>query len=162
MAISTFPAAAGGAAKIRKAENFTASGTFTAPAGVTHVMVGMVAGGGGGGGDENNGSSGGSTSFDGNSYAGARGGVGANGATQEAGSSAAANTGGGGSAYTLFETGEGSSTTGDGADSNLQWRGFDVIAGNSYTVTIGAGGSGRAPGGNGGSGYLVVTYEVEA
>jgi hypothetical protein len=52
MAVSIFPAASsgGGSSKTQKVQEFTASGSWTAPAGVLAVEVFLVAGGGGSGG----------------------------------------------------------------------------------------------------------------
>jgi len=159
MAISTFPAAGGGAAKIRKAENFSSSGSWTAPAGVTEVLVGMIAGGGAGGGEPNTGANGSNTSFGTLAVNGSTGGRPAQSSLQESGKSGAVNTGQGGSGAGAFLE---YNSSGAGQGGSMQWQGLSVTPGNSYTVTIGAGGAQTDNAGNGGSGFLVVTYEVDA
>jgi len=90
---------------------FLSTGTFTAPTGVTKVMVTVCGGGGGGGGTTNNNRSG-----------------------------------------------------GGGAGAHVERVGVDVVAGNNYTVTVGAGGAGgvgAADGVDGGvSSFAGASYTI--
>lgn len=166
MAISQFPAANGLA---RRVDLFTASGTWTAPAGVTYAVAYIRAGGGGGGGrGGTTGSAGGSSSAFGTTCNGGNGGVPFTNQTSNTvdGTNAPANSGAGGGGAGSVDTG----TTGGrhgtaekGHDGCQLVVGSVVTPGTGYTITIGsggAGGTGTGPGGNGGSGAVWIEYEV--
>lgn len=165
MAISTFPApsVAGGAAKEKRVDLFTATGSFTAPVGVNHVIVHLVGGGGGGGGKEGYGASGSPSSFNGTTYSGGRGAP-HTGQASSGGVAGLANTGQGGSGAGGFSFSS-EVPAQDGADSNVRMQGVTVTPGSSFAVVVGAGGAGgggSAAGGAGGSGYVAIEYYVEA
>jgi hypothetical protein len=151
-----------GGALMKKVEAFTASGTWTVPAGVTYAVAHMLGGGGGGGDQTQNGSDGGDSSV---AFAGgtvtAPGGVGAN-LTGSGGSPGivdqAANSGRGGYSNTR---------TWSGGDAQWVVAGDTVTPAASITVTVGAAGAGGSggvnnPGGDGGSGYVWIEYYEEA
>ena len=152
-------AAVGGATMIKKVEAFTASGTWTVPAGVTYAIA-HIRGGGGGATFSGLGTSGGSSSV---AFAGgtitAAGGNGAG--TQFAGGSTA-------SAAPAVNSGEGGYITqlnGDKSDSTYGGRGAYIVAADtvtpaaSITVTVGAGGTGNRAGA---TGYVWIEYYEEA
>jgi len=159
MAVSSFPASGGGgASKEGRIDYFSATGTWTAPTGVSYAIVTLASGGGGGGGLFGNGSYGSSSSFDGFSLLGATHGSMGTGSNYTNGASGLANTGqGGGSATVTGYTGL------EGKSSLPVRRGFIVTPETGYSLVVGAGGSGggEGSGGSGGSGYLTVEYLVE-
>jgi hypothetical protein len=141
-----------------KVEAFTASGTFTPPAGVTYAIAHIRGGGGAM-------SQSGATSGGNSSVAFVSGTVTANGGefvnlfpAAPGGSSGADNSGlaaRGGAVWTAASyTSFGADTAGDGAEIVA---GADVTAGVGITVTVGAGGTGTLAGG---SGFVYITYEV--
>lgn len=156
----------------KRVDLFIASGTWTAPTGVTYAIANIRAGGGGGAGSYNgtagNGSTGGSSSAFGTT---ALGGAGAhrsnlNGDGNIAGFAGPVNSGdGGGGCGTSTSNGHSPNRSG-GAGAYLV-IGSSVTPGTGYTITVGAGGAagtagfpGGAAGGAGGSGAVWIEYEV--
>lgn len=153
--------------KMKKVEAFTASGTWTVPAGVTFAIAHMVGGGGGGGGLTSStgvrGSDGGTSSvaFDSGTEtapAGRGGPAATNTAFTYDGLDGLANSGRGGG-----RTGTGVTTVsfGGGESAPSISVGGTVTPGGSVTVTVGSGGAGggaTATGGTGGSGYVFIEY----
>jgi hypothetical protein len=144
---------------------FTASGTWTVPAGVTYAIAHIRAGGGGAGSYNDSGAGGTS------SVAFAGGTISATG-----GNPCKANFSGGGGPFALNTTagqansGNGAIMTGSSASGyfqNLEGRsGAYIVAGGavtpaaSITVTVGAGGVAGTSGAAGGSGYVWIEYQV--
>jgi hypothetical protein len=135
-------------------EAFSASGTFTVPAGVTYAIAHIRAGGGGigltagAGGTSSVAFAGGTISATGgaaNTHA-------ANGGVAGARIAGAANSGNGGS---CFDQTPNYNFAGDGAE---------IVAGDavtpaaSITITVGAGGTAGTNGAAGGSGYVWIEY----
>ena len=148
---------------IKKVEAFTATGTWTVPAGVTYAIAHMLGGGGGGGGA----SAGGATPGGDSSVAFASGTVTAPGGQEGretlnnglAGADNQANNSGRGAGPNAL-TGQ------QGYDAQWVVAGAAVTPAASITVTVGAGGSGDSTGthagGDGGSGYVWIEYYEEA
>jgi hypothetical protein len=136
---------------------FTASGTFTPPAGVTYAIAHITAGGGGAG-DASSGAGGtSSVAFAGGTIS-ATGGLGANhvGAGGTRGSRAGvANSGQG--ACAMYSDQGAFVLGGNGA---YIVAGGAVTAGVGITVTVGAGGVAGTNGAAGGSGYVWIEYQV--
>jgi hypothetical protein len=134
---------------------FTASGTFTVPAGVTYAIAHIRAGGGGAG-DSSSGTGGTSSVAFASGTISATGG---NGANTTAGSvSVAGATNSGQGAWARASTGAYQSKAGDGA---YIVAGGAVTPAASITVTVGAGGTAGTNGGAaGGSGYVWIEYQV--
>ena len=141
---------------------FTASGTFTPPAGVTYAIAHIRAGGGGCG----RGAAGGAGGTSSVAFAGgtisATGGNGsgmASGIVNMAARAGQANSGQGASMNGII-----SSDGGIGA--NLGGYGAEIVAGGAVTpgtgitVTVGAGGTAGTDGAAGGSGYVWIEYQV--
>lgn len=135
---------------------FTASGTWTVPAGVTYAVATIYGGGGGAGITSGDGGS--------SSVAFASGTVTANGGNKftmsqvDGGSAGAANSGNGATAFkSVINTSQGGVAAQNGA---IITAGATVTPAASITVTVGAGGTASAPGAAGGSGYVYITYEV--
>lgn len=141
---------------------FTASGTWTVPAGVTYAIAHIRAGGGGVG-------------------RGAAGGAGGTSSVAFAGGTVSATGGNGSGMYNAAGTntsragqansGLGASMTGviagdGGIGPNLGGDGAYIVAGGavtpaaSITVTVGAGGTAGTDGAAGGSGYVWIEYQV--
>tara|TARA_R110000868_G_scaffold90104_2_gene250363 strand:+ start:1897 stop:2436 length:540 start_codon:yes stop_codon:yes gene_type:complete len=152
---------AGGAVKV---ERFTASGTWTVPAGVTYAVA-YILGGGGGVGSASSGTGGtSSVAFAGGTVS-ATGGVGVNTnfATNGFVSSAVgtANSGQGAKITNYYDTGTRLAGVGvliaqDGA---LITAGATVTPAASITVTVGAGGVAGTSGAAGGTGYVYIEYQ---
>jgi hypothetical protein len=134
---------------------FTASGTWTVPAGVTYAIA-HIRGGGGGAGDSSSGTGGSSSvAFAGGTIT-ANGGNPANTTGTSVTVAGATNSGQG--AFARTTSGTYSFQAGDGAY---------IVAGNAVTpaasisVTVGAGGTAGTNGGAaGGSGYVWIEYQV--
>ena len=147
---------------IKKIAAFTASGTWTVPAGVTYAIAHILGGGGGAG----------------------RGSSGTGGASSVAFAGGTVSAAGGlpldaTAIYSLDAVARaGANNSGDGAaffglhGSNAQWgsgtrfggRGATIVAADSVTpaasitVTVGAGGAAGTNGAAGGSGYVYIEY----
>ncbi len=146
---------------VTKVEAFTASGTWTVPAGVTYAIAHIRAGGGGAG----RGSSGtggtSSVAFSGGTIS-ANGGIGNDGpsyATTEQFSRAGATNSGQGATWAGYDNNArgpiGSIFGGDGA---YVVAGGSVTPAASITITVGAGGTAGTGGAAGGSGYVWIEY----
>jgi hypothetical protein len=163
--------------KEKRVETFTGSTTWTVPAGVTFAKVTLTgAGGGGGGGNDNRttgaGQAGAASTFVHNSVTSScPGGKGAEGGTNTTGNFAyasPANTGRGGSS----NQGTGDGNTGQptarngintGTNAPTLVFGRTLTPGGTATITVGAGGAGGVTpnGATGGTGFVIVEYEVE-
>lgn len=134
---------------------FTASGTWTVPAGVTYAIAHIRGGGGG--------TSGGAGAGGTSSVAFAGGTVSATGgnAMTKSTSGGAANSSAG-----VANSGNGAHGIDTGAGAVIAQDGAYVVAGNavtpaaSITVTVGAGGTAGSDGAAGGSGYVWIEYQV--
>ena len=140
---------------------FTASGTWTVPAGVTYAIA-NIRGGGGGAGSASSGDGGTSSVAFAAGTISATGGKGMIVGTNGLGiSTAAGQANSGNPAY--FATDNGSSKVNNGSGVG---HGTYIVAGGvvspaaSITITIGAGGTAGTNGSAGGSGYIWITYEV--
>lgn len=149
---------------MRKLDVFKSSGTWTVPVGVTHAVATILGGGGG--------------------VCDGEGAAGTGGTSSVAFSSGTQSSVGGGgwtfgrAGYTASVTVAGTDNSGQGAQSGAQNKGYgqlshifggrgsmkvvsaDVTAGASITVTVGAGGNGGPNGAAGGSGIVLIEYEV--
>ena len=142
---------------------FTASGTWTVPAGVTYAIANIRAGGGGAAfsGAGTGGTS--SVAFAGGTIS-ALGGkplnVGGGSAALKSSEAGQANSGNGG--YVSMDTSASAiAEVGNSAQvGSFIVAGGAVTPGASITVTIGAGGTAGSVGAAGGSGYVWITYEV--
>lgn len=147
---------AGGAVKVTA---FTASGTFTPPAGVTYAVA-YITGGGGGVGNGASGTGGtSSVAFAGGTIS-ATGGIGANTFAGSVGNSqvGTANSGEGATCFAFGSGsfyGEGGGKAQNGA---LITAGGAVTAGVGITVTVGNGGVAGTSGAAGGTGYVYIEY----
>jgi hypothetical protein len=134
---------------------FTASGTFTPPAGVTYAIAHIRAGGGGAG--DTVGGAGGTSSV---AFAGgtisATGGAGLRTTGSGTRQTYAGATNSGNGAYASGDIGDGGNA-GNGA---YIVAGGAVTGGTGITVTVGAPGTAGTNGSAGGSGYVWITYEV--
>ena len=152
----------GGASKMKNVTTFTASGTFTPPAGVTYAVAYIRAGGGGMGTAASGTGGTSSVAFAGGTVS-ATGGAAVNLGLVTAVGGAAGTTNSGlgarGEGYNAALSGapQGSSFAGDGA---LITAGGAVTAGVGITVTVGAAGVAGTSGIAGGSGYVYIEYEV--
>jgi hypothetical protein len=149
---------AGGAVKV---ERFTASGTWTVPAGVTYAVAHIRAGGGGAGTASSGAGGTSSVAFAGGTVS-ATGGTGADYASFTAsgvGIAGSANSGNGAS-YFGNQSGAFFTVSTRGAQ-----NGAEIVAGGavtpaaSITVTVGAGGAAGTTGAAGGSGYVYIEYQ---
>jgi hypothetical protein len=155
-----------GFGKVKKVEAFTASGTWTVPAGVTYAIAHIRGGGG------NVRINGGTTGQGGSSsVAFASGTVTATGGYGVYVSGSGGNIVGGGAVAGQANSGHGahgwggkatSSENGQAEDGALIVAGADVTPAASITVTVGAGGTGSGgdTGADGGSGYVWIEYQV--
>ena len=152
---------------VTNVEAFTASGTFTPPAGVTYAIAHIRAGGGGCGRSSTTGGAGGTSSV---AFASgtisATGGSpqGAEGVTTETTSAVAGtvNSGQGGKISARVSGGTSEATSAATAGQ----AGAEIVAGGAVTpgtgiaVTVGAGGTAGTGGAAGGSGYVWIEYQV--
>lgn len=136
---------------------FTASGTWTVPAGVTYAIA-YIRGGGGGVGSASSGTGGtSSVAFSGGTVS-ATGGLGVNIAQFDVGFAGTANSGNGATGGRNFvNTSSGGVSAQNGA---LITAGATVTPAASITVTVGAGGVAGTSGAAGGSGYVYIQFEV--
>jgi hypothetical protein len=154
----------GGATMIKKVEAFTASGTWTVPAGVTYAIA-HIRGGGGGttsgitatqgdGGDSSVAFAGGTVT------AGGGGGILIVGQNTYNGHAAGPPNSGQGATGTAGANAY--SSGGNAADGAYIVAGDTVTPAASITVTVGAGGTAGTVGAAGGSGYVWIEYYEEA
>jgi hypothetical protein len=140
---------------------FTASGTWTVPAGVTYAIAHIRAGGGGAG--EASAGSGGSSSvaFSGGTITAAGGGAFNSNFNLSAVAVAGPANSGSGASYQASLSGGFYTSSTRGAQNGVELvAGGAVTAGASITITVGAGGTAGTGGAAGGSGYIYLTYEV--
>jgi hypothetical protein len=145
---------------VTNVEAFTASGTFTPPAGVTYAIA-HIRGGGGGAGKLSSGVGGtSSVAFAGGTISATGGGVINHDVSTGAQTYAGATNSGNGAFYNASD-GAGNSTQGGQAG-----NGAYIVAGGAVTpavgitVTVGAGGTAGTSGSAGGSGYVWIEYLV--
>jgi hypothetical protein len=141
-------------------EAFTASGTFTPPAGVTYAIAHIRAGGGGTG----TGSSGtggtSSVAFAGGTIS-ATGGLGINSSTNGSGSQQPGTVNSGqGAAFGYKDSGGNAGWASNAFDGAYIVAGGAVTPAVGITVTVGAGGTAGTSGAAGGSGYVWIEYQV--
>lgn len=162
LSASSFVFLPSGATLQTQVTEFTASGTFTPPTGVTYAVAHII---GGGGGTGNNTSAGtGGTS----SVAFASGTISATGgspkqyntATISANSAVAGATYTGEGAQIVFYASGAYNTTGTAQNGQVRVAGATVTPGTGITVTVGAGGVAGSNGAAGGSGYVWIEYGV--
>lgn len=142
----------------KKIEAFTASGTWTVPAGVTYAIAHMV-GGGGGIGTALTGGDGGDSSvaFASGTVTAAGGKKGPGSAFMNGPQAGAANSGFGANSLE-FNTQANSNVYSLGNAGARIVAGAAVTPAASITVTVGAGGSAGTSGAAGGSGYVYIEY----
>lgn len=145
---------------ITKVDRFTASGTWTVPAGVTYAIAHIRAGGGGTNAGAGNGgtssvafasgtvSATGGNAVDASGYSGLSGNA----------TSGAANSGQGG--FGIRNDNTVNYPNLKGGDGAYVVAGAAVTPAASITVTVGAGGVAGTNGGAGGSGYVWIEYQV--
>ena len=140
---------------------FTASGTWTVPAGVTYAIAHMMGGGGGAGRGSSGTGGASSVAFAGGTVS-AEGGLplDANAAySLDVGARAGANNSGDGAAFFGVHT-----TASVGSGTRFGGRGATIVAADSVTpaasitVTVGAGGAAGTNGAAGGTGYVFIEY----
>jgi hypothetical protein len=144
---------------------FTASGTWTVPAGVTYATAYIRAGGGGVGSASSGTGGTSSVAFAGGTVSATGGaGVNTNFAVNAFVSSAVgtANSGQGAKITNYYDTGTRLAGVGvlNAQDGALITAGGAVTAGANITITVGAGGVAGTSGAAGGTGYIYITYEV--
>ena len=141
-------------------EAFTASGTFTPPAGVTYAIAHIRAGGGGAGRSSSGAGGNSSVAFAGGTITATGGAVlNHNRDTQFTTVAGATNSGLG----AFFNASDGNgyfSTGGNAGDGAYVVAGGAVTPGTGITVTVGAGGTAGTNGAAGGSGYVWIEYQV--
>ena len=144
---------------VTNVEAFTASGTWTVPAGVTYAIAHIRAGGGGVGSASAGAGGTSSVAFAGGTIS-ATGGALVNSSTTVRGSRAGATNGGQGAMISKntndLNDGIVVLSAGDGA---YIVAGGAVTAGVGITVTVGAGGAAGTGGAAGGSGYVWIEYQ---
>jgi len=141
---------------------FTASGTFTPPAGVTYAVAHILAGGGGTG-DSGAGAGGNSSvAFAGGTITATGGGASiANLPYSTVNSGTRAANSGQGALRSVFRGADvGNSAVHNGGDGALITAGNTVTPAVGITVTVGAGGTAGTNGAAGGSGYVWIEYQV--
>ena len=140
---------------------FTASGTWTVPAGVTYAVAYIRAGGGGGGSASAGAGGTSSVAFAGGTVS-ATGGNPLNqtGITGNAITFAGVANSGEGAYYNASTAGDVRTTGGQAGNGALIVSGGAVTPAASITVTVGAGGVAGTTGSAGGSGYVYIEYEV--
>jgi hypothetical protein len=138
---------------------FTASGTWTVPAGVTYAIA-HIRGGGGGVGTDSSGSGGtSSVAFAGGTVSATGGNLdNSGGAVVDVARAGVANSGQG--AFTQAQQGGGYAWNAQGGDGAYIVAGGAVTPAASITVTVGAAGTAGTSGAAGGSGYVWIEYQV--
>jgi len=144
---------------ITKVDAFTASGTFTPPAGATYAVAHIQAGGGGVGlsGAGAGGTS--SVAFNGGTIS-ATGGNAYNVGNLNLSGGARAGATNSGQGAVVFQSEIGLSGTLIGGNGALIVAGGAVTAGTGIAVTVGAGGTAGTNGAAGGGGYVWIEYQV--
>ena len=153
-----------GVSRMKNVATFTASGTWTVPAGVTYAIA-YIRAGGGGIGSASSGTGGTSSVAFASGTVSATGGTLQNGATNSTPSgvvAGVANSGQGATGINVWDGGSGIRQmvvyqTRDGA---LITAGATVTPAASITVTVGAGGVAGTNGAAGGTGYVYIEFEV--
>jgi hypothetical protein len=146
---------AGGAVQVT---TFTASGTFTPPAGVTYAVAHILAGGGGAGSASSGAGGTSSVAFASGTISATGGGLMNHPRTSQIRTVAGAANSGYGANYNAVD-GSGFDPTGVSAGNGaLITAGGAVTAGTGITVTVGAGGVAGTNGSAGGSGYVWIEY----
>ena len=141
---------------VTNVEEFTASGTFTPPTGVTYAIAHIRAGGGGVGSGGTPGQGGTSSVAFAGGTASATGGLGMTGPGAVGNAQAGAANSGFGASYSSTSSGFYTKAQ-DGA---YIVHGAAVTAGVGITVTVGAGGVAGTNGAAGGTGYVWIEYVV--
>jgi hypothetical protein len=147
---------------VTEVEAFTASGTWTVPAGVTYAIA-HIRGGGGGVGDASSGNGGtSSVAFAGGRVSATGGGLSnANLPFSTINSGARAANSGQGAFRSVFRGADVSnSAVHNGGDGAYIVAGGAVTPAASITITVGAGGTAGTNGNAGGSGYVWIEYQV--
>ena len=137
---------------------FTASGTWTVPAGVTYAIAHIRAGGGGIGTSAGDGGTS-SVAFAGGTVS-ATGGLANTQATNSVNRSTAGVANSGWGALGLFDSGAVYYANQYGGNGAYIVAGGAVTPAASITVTVGAGGTAGTSGAAGGSGYVWIEYQV--
>ena len=146
---------------ITKVDSFTASGTFTPPAGVFYAVAYIRAGGGGSGAGSQGAGGNSSVAFAGGTITATGGSASGNSSTQSPRSTAgAANSGKGALTATFRNPEDGYSFIVMGVDGQYVVSGGAVTPGTGIAVTVGAGGTAGTSGAAGGSGYVWIEYQV--
>jgi hypothetical protein len=145
---------------VTNVDEFTASGTWTVPAGVTYAIAHILAGGGGTG--LANATAGGTSSvaFAGGTASATGGNPMNNGDLALGTVSRAGQANSGVGAFASYTTGGGVTAVGSGGDGAYIVHGAAVTPAASITITVGAGGTAGTNGAAGGSGYIWIEYVV--
>lgn len=143
---------------VTQVEAFTASGTFTPPAGVTYAIAHIRGGGGGIGTSAGNGGTS-SVAFAGGTIS-ATGGLANTQATNSVNRSTAGVANSGWGALGLFDSSAVNYANQYGGNGAYIVAGGAVTAGVGITITVGAAGTAGTSGAAGGSGYVWVEYQV--
>jgi hypothetical protein len=138
---------------------FTASGTFTPPAGVTYAIAHIRAGGGGVAASAGAGGNS-SVAFAGGTITATGGGADTTNASAGAAGSRVAGAANSGNGATCKDGGSTVSVSLLGGNGAYIVAGGAVTAGVGITVTVGAGGVAGTDGAAGGSGYVWIEYQV--
>jgi hypothetical protein len=144
---------------VTNVEAFTASGTFTPPAGVTYAIAHIRAGGGGIGASSGAGGNS-SVAFAGGTITATGGVAQSSSATNQIGARAGAANSGNGANGAGGDIGAGWSAAFTGQAGAYIVAGGAVTPGTGITVTVGAGGTAGTNGAAGGSGYVWIEYQV--
>jgi hypothetical protein len=143
---------------------FTASGTWTVPAGVTYAIAHIRAGGGGVGTASNGAGGNSSVAFSGGTITATGGAAGINtGAVVVSNAAAGQANSGHGAVFNTVTSGTSQySITSPGGAMNGAYivAGAAVTPAASITITVGAGGTAGTSGAAGGSGYIWIEYQV--
>jgi hypothetical protein len=149
---------------VTNVERFTASGTFTPPAGVTYAIAHILAGGGGVGTASNGAGGNSSVAFSGGTVTATGGAAGfATGGVVVSGAAAGQANSGHGAVFNTVTSGTSQySITSPGGAMNGAYivAGGAVTPGVGISVTVGAGGTAGTSGAAGGSGYVWIEYQV--
>jgi len=151
----------GGASKMKQVAAFTASGTWTVPAGVTYAVAHIRAAGGGAGSASSGAGGNSSVAFAGGTVSATGGGAWNSAFDLSAVAVAGAANSGNGASYQASLSGGFYSSSTRGAQ-----NGAEIVAGGavtpaaSITITVGAGGTAGTNGAAGGTGYVYLEFEV--